>query len=205
MIARTWPVDGVVGENGGFAFRLGHRETPMERIFWQGDSERLAARKQREILAESILGAVPGAALASDQPYRELDLAIDYCEDVAPLSPASVDDIVSHFVEAGANVKVSSIHVNGWFGDWNKREMVFRIAKTWWDLDLGGPDAAVVVFIGDSPNDEPMFEALPISIAVAGFAQWAKRVTHLPKYITQADQGAGFIELARSLLRAKPQ
>ena len=117
-IARAWPVDGVVGENGGLWFWVDQKG--MHRCFAQPAVERASNRTKLQALAERILSTVPGAGIASDQPYRELDLAIDFCEDVAPLEAAAVDAIVREFHRAGAVCKVSSIHVNGWYGQFDK-------------------------------------------------------------------------------------
>src|SRR3546814_3620033 len=120
MIARFWPVAGIVGENGALYMQYDRAAKRMHRRFFQGDAERRAARAKLATLAETILRDVPGTALASDQQYRECDLAIDFCEDVPALPPAAIEKIVALFEAAGATAKVSSIHVNGWFGDWDK-------------------------------------------------------------------------------------
>jgi HAD superfamily hydrolase (TIGR01484 family) len=80
-IARMWPVDGVVGENGAFWFRYDRGERKLRRRFLMDETTRRQNRCKLETLAREILAAVPGAALASDQLYREVDLAIDFCED----------------------------------------------------------------------------------------------------------------------------
>ena len=91
-IARMWPVDGVVGENGAFYFcNSGKR---VHKRFHDDAQTRAAKRARLDAIAARILAAVPGSALASDQAYRETDLAIDYCEDVTRLPPADVDRIV---------------------------------------------------------------------------------------------------------------
>ena len=116
MVARFWPVSGRGGENGAFYFRYDHKARKMIRHFAASPAERAGNRRKLEALAERILKEVPGAAIASDQLYREADLAIDFREDVEPLPPEAIDRIVALFPEAGAVAKVSSIHVNGWFG-----------------------------------------------------------------------------------------
>ena len=122
-IARMWPVDGVVGENGAFWFRHDAGARRLVRRFLVDDATRRANRERLDALAARILAEVPGCALASDQLYREADLAIDFCEDVAPLPDAEVARIVALFEAAGCTAKVSSIHVNGWFGRYDKLTM----------------------------------------------------------------------------------
>ena len=148
-----------------------------------------------------ILQAVPGSALASDQHYRLADLAIDFCEDVEPLPEASVMKIVSLFEGAGARAKVSSIHVNGWFGDYDKLSMAKTLFAREFGLELqaNNPQA---LFIGDSPNDEPMFEFFSYSVGVANIQKQLHRLTHRPKFVTPSEGGTGFVEMARWLLLA---
>ncbi len=115
-----WPVDAVVGEDGAFYFRYDHDARRMTRRFLLDADERAANQRWLDGLRDAILREVPGTAVASDQPYREADRAIDYCEDVPPLPPARVDRVVAMMTAAGAKAKVSSIHVNGWFGTYTK-------------------------------------------------------------------------------------
>lgn len=200
LIARLFPVAGVVGENGAFAFRYERKGKRMRRLFAKSTAARARDRKRLSALAARILRAVPGAQLAADQPYRIADLAIDCREDVAPLSAREVETILRLFRAAGARAKVSSIHVNGWFGRYDKLTMARRAFRAWLGVRLNGEAAA---FIGDSPNDEPLFAALPLTFGVANIRRFARAMTFLPRYVTRKDGGAGFAELARAILRAR--
>jgi hypothetical protein len=199
LIARLWPVDGVVGENGALAFHYDRAARRMVRCYAKPAGERAADRARLEALGAGILAAVPGAALAADQPYREADLAIDFCEDVPLLPREQVQRIVALFEEAGATAKVSSIHVNGWFGAYDKLSMTRRL----FEQVFGEPLDVVreqVVYAGDSPNDEPMFRYFPHGVGVANVRDWLGQMTHPPRWITRAPGGAGFAELAEALL-----
>jgi HAD superfamily hydrolase (TIGR01484 family) len=201
-IARMWPVDAVVGENGALYYRYDATARTLIKRYLAPEPERLANRQRLAALGARILKAVPGAALASDQLYREADLAIDYCEDVPPLPPAAVDRIVALFEEAGATAKVSSIHVNGWFGSYDKLGMTRTLLRECFAIDL---DAArdSFVFVGDSPNDAPMFAFFPHAVGVANIAAFADRLAAQPAYVTRGQAGAGFAELADALLAAR--
>lgn len=199
-IARMWPVDAVIGENGAFYFQYLRDKRKMLQRFWTSDAERSANRARLSALSDRILAAVPGSALASDQPYRAADLAIDFCEDVAPLPRSSVDRIVALFEEAGAQAKVSSIHVNGWFGSYDKLSMAEALLRDTFDLDI---KSDAIVYVGDSPNDEPMFAAIPLSVGVANVVDFADRLKATPAYVTPSRSGAGFAELADFLLAAR--
>ncbi len=201
-IARMWPADAVVGENGAFYFRYDREARRMQRRYWLDEGERKAARVKLDKLAQSIPATVKGSAIASDQAYREADLAIDFCEDVPPLSPEAIDRIVAAFTEVGAHAKVSSIHVNGWFGDYDKLAMTRRLFSEVWNVDLD-TIRDQVVFAGDSPNDEPMFRYFPNAVGVANVAAFLPRIKSPPAWITAKPTGAGFAELADALLAAR--
>ena len=199
LIARFWPVDAVVGENGAFWFRYDRERRSMTRSFWLSNDERAAARERLDRLGHEILAAVPGARISADQPYRVADLAVDYREDAGPLPAEDVGRIVALLRGAGATAKISSIHVNGWFGHWDKLAMTRRLFAELYAIDLDQQREAVV-FIGDSPNDEPMFAFFPNSIAVANVRPYLPRLRDLPAYITDGQAGAGFVEFAEALL-----
>ena len=194
-IARAWPVDGVVGENGGLWFWFDG--TKLQRRFLQTESTRATNRAKLDTLAVEILNNVPGTALASDQPYRDLDLAIDFCEDVPALDSSAVDAIVTEFHRAGATAKVSSIHVNGWFGSFDKLVGVQRFHQDRWGTPI---DFSRWAFFGDSANDEPMFKAFPHSIGVANVADFFDRMDHHPTWITAGHGGHGFVEGMNTIL-----
>lgn len=201
-IARMWPVDGVVGENGALYFHYDGAARRMRRRYHKPEAERRADRARLEALGREILAAVPGAAIAADQAYREADLAIDYCEDVPPLPREAVQRIVDCFQAAGATAKVSSIHVNGWFGQYDKLGMTRRLFAEVFGTELEACREQVV-FAGDSPNDEPMFAFFPNAVGVANVRAWAGGLTHPPRWVTRAEGGAGFAELADALLAVR--
>ena len=198
-IARMWPVDGVVGENGAFWMRYDADRRKLVRRFGAGDDERRANRARLAGIGERILAAVPGCALASDQQYRETDLAIDFREDVAPLPREAVERIVAMMEAEGMTAKVSSIHVNGWFGRYDKLAMTRTFLAEALAIDL---DAAKerFVFAGDSPNDAPMFAYFPNAVGVANVRGFLDRIATPPAWITERAAGDGFVELAEGLL-----
>jgi HAD superfamily hydrolase (TIGR01484 family) len=200
-IARMWPVDAVVGENGAFYFYYdGARKKLVQRFLFDA-AVRAANREKMAAVRERILREVPGCALASDQLYREADLAIDYCEDVPRLPFADVDRIVGLMCAAGMTAKISSIHVNGWFGDYDKLGMTRTLMRERYGVDLAR-DQAGYLFVGDSPNDAPMFSFFCNSVGVANVADFGARLADAPAYVTSRRSGEGFVEVAEWLLGA---
>jgi HAD superfamily hydrolase (TIGR01484 family) len=201
-IARMWPVDAVVGENGGIYMRHDDRAGKLMKRYVLSEGERRANRERLETIGERILREVPGCALASDQPYRECDLAIDYCEDVPALPRSKVDRIVALMHEEGLTVKISSIHVNGWFGAYDKLAMTRTLLDEAFGVDLDARRAQFV-FVGDSPNDVAMFEFFPCSVGVANVRRFLDRIPTPPRYVTVRDAGAGFVEVVDMLLNGR--
>jgi len=197
-IARMWPVDAVVGENGAFYF--GMFGGKLVQRFQDDAATRAGNRERLKAIATRILAAVPGCALASDQGYRETDLAIDYCEDVPPLPLESAERIAGLMREAGLTAKVSSIHVNGWFGSYDKLAMTRTLFRERFDMDLDR-EKHRIGFVGDSPNDQPMFAFFENSIGVANVRRFAATLRDKPHYVTSGSSGGGFAELAAHLLR----
>jgi HAD superfamily hydrolase (TIGR01484 family) len=193
-IARMWPVEAVIGENGAFYFW--HEEHRLHKRFIDDAATRAAQRARLGEIARGILAQVPGAALASDQAYRETDLAIDYREDVPALPLDAAEHIAGLMRQAGLTAKLSSIHVNGWLGRHDKLATARLFFSERFGMDLRGANREVV-FAGDSPNDAAMFGFFENSVGVANVRRFPGLA---PAYVTAAECGAGFAELAAHLL-----
>ncbi|MCL2128243.1 MAG: HAD-IIB family hydrolase [Treponema sp.] len=211
-IARQWPVDGIIGENGALAFW----EEPFGAAgSASDDSERLPALKAMyhpnavrndhpalKRVRERAFAEVPGLRDARDQFTRQFDIALDFAEEepVLPLSEAEKARGIA--LEEGAMAKVSSIHVNVWMGKYDKLSMAERFLKERfsWQGDL-----SEVIFAGDSPNDEPMFARFPLACAVANFRRFRDIAKCLPAFISQSEGGEGFAEIADRLIAGRQQ
>jgi HAD superfamily hydrolase (TIGR01484 family) len=203
-IARMWPVDGVVGENGAFYFRYDQTVNRMKRVYAQDVATRNANVAKLFGLADAVLKEFPGTAMASDQAYREIDVAIDFCEDVPPLPLATAQKIAEAFHQVGATAKVSSIHVNAWFGQHDKLSMSLHMLATC--FGIGAEQARdCVAYCGDSPNDAPMFGYFPFGVGVANIKALAHLMNHKPAFVTTQAGGQGFAEFANMVLATKRQ
>jgi HAD superfamily hydrolase (TIGR01484 family) len=198
-MARMWPIDGIVGENGAFYFHYLQEKRKMARRYWKPLQQRQNDHIVLKAIEKRILNECPGARVSSDQTYREADLAIDYCEDVVPMSMSEVEKIVSIFEEMGAQAKVSSIHVNGWIGDYDKLSMTRVFFQEIFQKDLENIKEQIV-FVGDSPNDAPMFKYFPNSIGVSNVKKFLENLAFKPTWITKKEGGLGFAEVAEALL-----
>jgi len=198
-IARMWPVDGLVGENGAFYFRYDTVKRQMVRRYWKDETQRKKDRIRLQQLRDRIVIEVHGCGVSADQAYREADLAIDFCEDVPPLPQTAIDRIVHIFQEAGAQAKASSIHVNGWFGDYDKLAMTRILFKEVFATDAQSLKEKTL-YIGDSPNDCPMFAYFPDAVGVANVLNFKGRLSAEPAWVTRREGGYGFAEMVEFLL-----
>jgi len=192
-IVRQWPVAAVVGENGAFAYYLEEgrrREILHPNVVFDAEARLFALR-------DRILREIPGSRVAGDQPFRRFDLALDFAEEEPPLGMETAEEIVRFCRDAGAEAKISSIHVNAWFGSYDKVSMsLIALERLFGETD---PETGVL-FCGDSPNDEPMFARFPRSCGVANIRKFASGMRHLPAFVTESSGGRGFRELADRLI-----
>jgi HAD superfamily hydrolase (TIGR01484 family) len=195
----VWPVDAIVAENGAVALqRLPGNDKQLSKLYQQDATTRAANFARMQQVLATIEATVPGARRATDSAGRECDIAIDHSE-FTHLSQERIDLCLAIMRAAGMNATVSSIHINGWYGAHNKLEGARWIVRELFQRDL---DAELDrwVYIGDSTNDQLMFEHFPHSVGVANIARFVPQLKHLPRYVTQGERGAGFAELARVIL-----
>jgi HAD superfamily hydrolase (TIGR01484 family) len=202
LIARQWPVHGVIGENGAFYFR--HTQNEMKRHFFSSQKDQENFRSKLKQIESEVLKQVKGSKVASDQFSRLFDLAIDFAEDVTPpLSHEQINQIVKIFEKHGATCKVSHIHVNGWFGNQNKGDACFEYARKELGLKTEKEIQLKCAYVGDSPNDEPLFERFENSFGVANVVDYQEFMKVNPKYVSPSREGDGFVEIANHLLKLK--
>jgi HAD superfamily hydrolase (TIGR01484 family) len=193
-IVRLWPVRAAVAENGGVIFLPGGRkEYAVPRATLP------AVRKRMHAAARAVAARVPGTRLAADWPYTEVNLAMDWNEDVH-LPEASAKTIERLLRAQGWNAVRSSVHVNFWPGRFDKLTACKRVVKQ--ALDGRAGELAKYVYVGDALNDEPMFRGFPRSVGVANVRDVWAELGAKPAHVTRRREGAGFEEVARAILRA---
>ncbi|MDP3412825.1 MAG: HAD-IIB family hydrolase, partial [Polaromonas sp.] len=168
--ALVWPVDAIVAENGSVAIissqtglqPISDLDSLLSKRYQQDETTRLDNYARMQQVAARVVREVPGAVISQDSPGRETDIAIDHSEFVH-LPPAAIAQAVQIMQSEGMNATVSSIHINGWFGAHNKLEGARWIVRELFGRDLDA-EMASWVYVGDSTNDQLMFEAFPHSV-----------------------------------------
>ena len=208
--ALCWPVDAIVAENGAVALKKTNQIPPMSlspgrkqllKLYQQDSSTRATNHaKMQQVLAQ-IEREVPGAQRSTDSPGRETDIAIDHNE-FTQLPPERIAQVVQIMQSQGMHATVSSIHINAWYGDHNKLQGARWITQQLYGRSLDG-EIDKWAYIGDSTNDQLMFEAFPHSVGVANIVRFTEQLAHLPRYVTLGDRGAGFRQFCDALLAAR--
>ncbi|WP_411880652.1 HAD family hydrolase [Polaromonas sp. YR568] len=199
--AARWPVDAIVAENGAVALlpdAASAAPRPLSKIYQQDAATRSANFARMQAVLARIERELPGAHRATDSPGRETDIAIDHSE-FTQLSDAQIAAVVALMKSEGMHATVSSIHINGWYGDHNKLEGARWIVRELWQRDLDA-EMDQWAYVGDSTNDQLMFKTFANSVGVANIARFVPQLAHLPRYVTGRERGAGFTEVVRALL-----
>ena len=208
--AAVWPVDAIVAENGAVLLQKMHKNelqpnaygsNQLLKSYQQGDALRTQNYARMQQVGQRILRDVPGTLLAQDSAGRETDMAIDHSE-FTQLPLEKIAKVVAVMQSEGMCATVSSIHINGWFGAHNKLAGARWAVRELFNRDLD-EEIDHWAYVGDSTNDQLMFEAVPNAIGVANVRRFEAQLTHLPRYITVGARGAGFTEVARAVLSAQ--
>jgi len=202
--SRMWPIDGVIGENGAFYYSFDRKHSNFERVYYLTEKERIENRKKLNKIRERVLTEVPSCGIASDQDFRLFDLAIDFCEDVSRISDNDFNKILKILKEEKAIYKVSSIHINCWYGDYNKVSCLRKYLK-----DRAGKSINEmqdkIFFTGDSPNDEPIFQEMKHTGAVANINNFLGQMDFYPSYVASKNTSDGFKEIVDIILKKRQE
>ncbi len=196
QMARMWPVDGVIGENGGVFFRRAPAGHGLERTFWHG-AEQQAATQQRLKQIAARVSAATGAVFAEDQPFRLTSIAFRQPDDAVVRAA-----IVAALRAEGADTTVNNLWVLGWLGGYDKLAAAERFLAAAYGLDAAAARTAVL-YVGDSVNDAPMFAAFPHAVGVSTVTRYLHEIPQPPAWITTGPGGAGFVEAADAVLAAR--
>lgn len=198
--AGAWPLDAIVAENGAVAL-LPRTDGPLDKRYQQDAVTRAANFTRMQQTLDRIEREIAGARRATDSAGRECDIAIDHSE-FTQLSDGQIDQVVATMREEGMHATVSSIHVNGWYGEHNKLEGARWIVRELWGRNLDA-ERGRWAYVGDSTNDQLMFQTFEHGIGVANIARFVPHLTHLPRYVTPGERGAGFSQAANAILAVR--
>jgi hypothetical protein len=219
MVLKTWPVAAVVAESGGLYMTRTQTRTHTQtrtqtqtqtspsqkiRMHFHAPLEQIRAdRIALQRCGEQIIAQIPGLAAASDNAYRQVDYALDYCEEVERVDQHLVARAIGLFEAAGFSARASSVHINAWRGNFDKAPTTMRLLNEQFNDALGSAHPDRWIFVGDAPNDASMFAQFARSVGVANILNSIEQLSVKPAYLTEASAGAGFVELAEHILRSR--
>ncbi|SDB90934.1 HAD-IIB family hydrolase [Paraburkholderia lycopersici] len=197
QMARMWPVDGVIGENGGLYFERSETGHGIVRHYWHPDESRIEISERLRAIADTVMTTLPGTRFADDQPFRLSSIAF-----ARPDDPAAGDRIVRALRDAGADVTINNLWILGWLGGYDKLSMTRRILAEQYGIDIDRERDAIL-YSGDSTNDAPMFAFFTHTVGVSTVTQYLDQIPVPPCWITRGPGGTGFIEAAEAVIRAR--
>ncbi len=196
---RQWPVEAVITESGAVSL---YRKDGAIVHYIHPSIDRSEYAERREALIAAVTEAVPKAKLSSDQFARLYDIAFDHSSEPPYLSEDEIAQVVAVCRAKRAVTAVSSIHVNAWFGGFDKWGGTYTFFKA----VLGIEEAELIersCYCGDAPNDQVMFNRIPLSFGVGNVRKTAHQMEILPQYIALERGGEGFAEIVDALLEKR--
>lgn len=197
QMARMWPVDGVIGENGGFFFQRNGDRPDLKRMFWHPVEHQQSVADRLAEIGARVREIVPAAALAQDQPFRLTSVEFSQSEE-----PAVRTAIIAALHGAGADVATNNLWVLGWLCGYDKLAMVRRILTANYGIDVDA-DRDAVLYVGDSTNDAPMFGFFNHTIGVSTVRRYLPEIPTPPNWIAEGPGGSGFVEAADAVISSR--
>jgi HAD superfamily hydrolase (TIGR01484 family) len=184
------PVEGAIAENGGLFLQLNGTQDLLSSV---------PNLSRHRILLENTFHHIkqlfPNLHPSADNQFR----ITDWTFDVNDLSTDDIQSISSQCQQMGWSFTYSNVqcHIKPIHQD-KATGLLSVLTNHFSELN-----SQQVLTVGDSPNDEAMFnpDLFPISVGVANVCHYQDKMLHLPKYVTQASEFAGFSELAKLLLQ----
>ncbi|GGC70161.1 HAD family hydrolase [Undibacterium terreum] len=200
-LLRLCSFDAVIAENGASAFWL-DAQGRLQSMFYADAETRRQHRHRLEEFALKMQRHFPAIHIAEDAAQRVGDLAFDIGENIAPIPLSQLEAVAALIRAEGLYATTSSIHAHASVVPFSKQSMSQRVLQQVFGI---GDDAACrqYVFVGDSANDASMFAHYPLTVGVANVRKFLDRFDAHPAYVTQQEYGAGFVELANSILNEK--
>lgn len=184
------PVEGAIAENGGLFYPAGCEAhvalTPI--------SDLAAHRHELAKTFQQLQTEFPQIRESSDNRFR----ITDWTFDVQGLSPPELQRLGSLCQQLGWGFTYSNVQCHIKPPGQDKATGLLQVMRD--RFPEYTPEQ--VLTVGDSPNDESLFDwrCFPISVGVANVLDYASQLSHQPAYVTSAAEGKGFCELARYVL-----
>lgn len=193
---RQWPIEAVVTESGALGF---YKQNGQYKKWTNPCIDVENYQERKENLIEKVFKGVPEARLSSDQFSRIYDIAFDHGSELPVLNNTVVKKIVEICHSEGFSTAISSIHVNAWFGHYDKREGTLAFIKEIYGLEIKDIQKNSI-YCGDAPNDQVMFKTFPLSFAPINIYKKEDELVIKPKFVADSEGGLGFAEIVDEII-----
>lgn len=190
-LANYLPIVGAIAENGG----LFYPSTGEAQILLTAIPNLSAHRQQLAEVFQKLQLQFSQICESSDNVFR----ITDWTFDVRGLSLVQLQELSERCHELGWGFTYSNVQCHIKPLDQDKATGLLKVLHKYFPQYI--PEQ--VACVGDSPNDEALFNPsyFPISVGVANALEYANQLKHQPAYITTAEEGKGFCELAREIMK----
>jgi HAD superfamily hydrolase (TIGR01484 family) len=189
-IATYLPVVGAIAENGGLVY---WNHDPQPQLI--GEIDIIQHRRELQKVFLLLQDKFPHIRESVDNPFRMTDWTFD----VENLSPMELEQIelICQFQGYGFTYSTIQCHIKPIYQD--KAYGLNQIISQ----HFPHLKPSEIVTVGDSPNDESMFNQteFPLSVGVANVVKYGDRLKYLPAYVTSKSEGEGFCELAALIMK----
>ncbi|MDY6803489.1 MAG: HAD family hydrolase [Cyanobacteriota bacterium] len=188
------PVIGAIAENGGLFFPS-MREEPE----FLTQMENLTLYRQQ--LAETfqyLKSQFPDLIESGDNRFR----LTDWTFDVLGLSNSDLETIEELCREQNYGFTYSNVQCHIKPLEQDKATGLMQVLSQYFPQW----EAEQIITVGDSPNDESLFDKskFSLSVGVANIMDYADKLRHRPVYVTKNKEVEGFCELVEVLLMGHP-
>jgi HAD superfamily hydrolase (TIGR01484 family) len=187
------PIVGAIAENGGLFYANADRPPEILTSHTVG----VEYRQQLAQVFHHLQTQFPALQESVDNAFRITDWTFDLKE----LQPPDLEAMQAMCQRQGWGFTYSTVQAHIKPNDQDKATGLLQV------LQRHFPDLSVnqLVTVGDSPNDESLFERdrFPLSVGVANVLHYRDYLHHQPAYVTHAPEVEGFCELAQRLIQQR--
>jgi HAD superfamily hydrolase (TIGR01484 family) len=189
-IAHYFPIRGAIAENGGLFY---DSYTHSSQLLTDIDNI-IIHRQQLAQTFQLLQSKFPQLQESSDNCFR----LTDWTFDVAGLTVAQLEQINSICQQKGWSFTYSTVQCHIKPLQQDKAIALQQVVKK----SFSALQPEQIVTVGDSPNDQSLFDAskFPLSVGVANINSYRELLQYQPIYITHQGEVEGFRELAKLLI-----
>ncbi len=193
-LATYLPIAGAIAENGGLYYHHGEQlPASLSSI-----ADLTSHRQQLEEIFLQLAREFPHICESADNRFR----LTDWTFDVRSLKVDELQQLGQLCAQLGWGFTYSNVQCHIKPPSQDKAAGLLQVLRRYFPQF----NLEQVVTVGDSPNDESLFnnQYFKHSVGVANVRDYATQMQHQPTYITTAAEGEGFCELAEYLLKNRP-